>query len=131
MCRAERSNLWFAIQCHYSEVIRIFFSKHLSFPNSILNFFSQLWCHMFRKIHSITFWNYLNHPIKVLQKYVLLRTCKHANILENVSPYSTWMFLGWIYLIRENFLRYKLNILFLVFSHTKESIFHKNIQFGY
>lgn len=39
MCRAERSNLWFAIQCHYSEVIRIFFSKHLSFPNSILNFF--------------------------------------------------------------------------------------------
>ena len=105
------------------------YSEFLPFHNTYSNFFfNEYDVTTLKIIHPITFRIIQSNQLKCCE--IEITSCKHATFLYNGSAHSIWTFLYGMYFITSTFLRYKTNVLFLVFNRTKQCPF-KKMQLGY
>ena len=105
------------------------YSEFLLFHNTHSNFFFNDYdATTLKIIHPITFRIIQSNQLKCCE--IEITSGKHATFLYNGSAHSIWTFLYGMYFITSTFLRYKTNVLFLVFNRTKQCPF-KKMQLGY
>ena len=105
---------------NYEKIYSEFFLFHNTYSNFFFNDYDVT---TLKIIHPITFRIIQSNQSKCCE--IKITSCKHATFLYNGFPHSIWIFLYRMYFITQTFLRYKTNILFLVFNHTKESVSSK------